>query len=211
VGISALSYPAVIQSAGDYNASVNTGVTELANRLNALHKRCPGEKVFLVGHSQGAHVIHRLLLRRDFANAEWVRQASLFADPARPVNVKSNSAGTYNALALTASQPLEANIPRSIRGKVKNVCSNYDIICNNPLEASLAFVMAGISTACDTHNGGYFGKPRSGCWSRPPLSSPAVREILAAAGLSEESFNQEMSVNRVTAEGQRLAKLAARA
>lgn len=210
VGISALSYPAVIQSAADYNASVDTGVNELAKRLSARHKACVDEKVFLVGHSQGAHVIHRLLLRDQFANAKWLRQASLFADPARPVNSKTNSAGTFNALAVTAGQPLESNIPRSARGKVKNICSKYDIICSNPLEPTLAFVMAGISTACDTHNGGYFGKPRPGCWSRPPLSTPAVREILAGVGLSEESFNQEMSANRVAAEGQRLASLAAK-
>jgi hypothetical protein len=209
VGISALSYPAVIQSAADYNASVETGVAELAKRLKARNKLCPNERVFLVGHSQGAHVIHRLLLRDEFAKAPWISQASLFADPARPLNAKTNSAGTFNALAVTAGQPLERNIPKTVRNKVKNVCSNYDIICSNPLEATLAFVMAGISTACDTHNGGYFGKPRSGCWSRPPLATPAVRDILTAVGLSEESFNNEMSVNRVAAEGQRLAKLAA--
>lgn len=210
VGISAVSYPAVIQSAADYNASVEAGVAELAKRLTARHKVCTNEKVFLVGHSQGAHVIHRLLLRDEFANAKWLQQASLFADPARPLNRKTNSAGTFNALAVTAGQPLERNIPKSARSKVKNVCSNYDIICSSPLEATLAFVMAGISTSCDTHNGGYFGRPRAGCWSRPPLSTPAVRDILATVGLSEESFTREMSVNKVEAEGKRLAKIAAR-
>ena len=207
VGLSAVDYPAVVQSAADYNASVNAGVAELAKQLRSRNKQCPQEQVFLVGHSQGAHVIHRLLLQGEFANAKWIRQATLVADPARPLDSRKRVGGTFNTLAMTAGQTAEKNIPKSARKKVKNICSTYDIICSTPLDATLAFALAGITTACDTHTNGYAGRPRAGCWSRPPLATPAVREILASAGLSEQSFNQEFSVNRVANEGKRLAQL----
>jgi len=207
VGLSAVDYPAVVQSAADYNASVNAGLAEVTKQLRSRNKQCPNEQVFLVGHSQGAHVIHRLLLQDEFANAKWIRQATLVADPARPVDSKKGVGGTFNTLALTAGQTAEKNIPKSARKKVKNICSTYDIICSTPLNATLAFALAGITTACDTHTNGYAGRPRAGCWSRPPLATPAVRDILASAGLSEQSFNQEFSVNRVANEGKRLAQL----
>jgi hypothetical protein len=207
VGLSAVDYPAVVQSAADYNASVTAGEVELAKQLRTRNQQCPNEQVFLIGHSQGAHVIHRLLLQDEFANSKWVRQATLVADPARPLDSKKGVGGTFNTLAFTAGQPPENTISKSARKKVKNICSSFDIICSTPLDATLAFALAGITTACDTHTNGYAGRPRSGCWSRPPLASPAVRDILATAGLSEQSFNKEFSVNRVANEGKRLAKL----
>jgi hypothetical protein len=207
VGLSAVDYPAVVQSAANYNASVTAGEVELAKQLRTRNKQCPNEQVFLIGHSQGAHVIHRLLLQDEFANAKWLQQATLVADPARPLDSKKGVGGTFNTLAFTAGQPPEKNIPKSARKKVKNICSSYDIICSTPLDATLAFALAGITTACDTHTNGYAGRPRSGCWSRPPLASPTVKEILATAGLSEQSFDKEFAVNRVADEGNRLAKL----
>lgn len=207
VGLSAVNYPAVVQSAADYNASVNAGVVELSKQLRQRHKRCPNEQVLLVGHSQGAHVIHRLLLDRQFAEADWIKQATLVADPARPLDMKKAAGGTYNTLAMAAGQSAEPNIPKGARKKVRNICSAYDIICSTPLDATLTFALAGVTTSCDTHNGGYFGRPRPGCWERPPLATQTVRALLQAAGLSQASFDTEFSVNRVDREGKRLAEL----
>ena len=78
--VAGVPYPARPGDDATYDADVSAGVGLVRDRIASLAEDCTHTRVVLVGYSQGAEVVHRLVV----AHPRLVRLAVLMGDPARP-------------------------------------------------------------------------------------------------------------------------------
>jgi hypothetical protein len=136
VKTTAVDYPATL---GNYQNSVRQGVTALAKDIQNTASTCPGTKIALSGHSQGAQVIGDALLgsARGFGNggpavdqaaASKVVAITLFGDPTftpkDPIDVNQNLRGRG-----TFSRGAGKTGP--IADIAKSFCNNGDTFCQS--------------------------------------------------------------------------------
>jgi len=126
--VSALFEPAV------YRDSVERGVSQLERGLS-MRAHCNNEKYILVGHSQGANVVHVFLARNKTFSNKLV-QAYLLADPAGS-DMAVDEAGRHVAtgpVGLLSDESGEKGLappfPGTIEPKVISYCALKDLVCD---------------------------------------------------------------------------------
>jgi len=104
VGAVNLVYPAasvdnLMSASAQYMASIATGINELRTFLLAQETLCPSQRIVLVGYSQGAMVIHNVLVSLASTNAaaiapQHIAAVLLVADPSRVPQARGTNLGT---------------------------------------------------------------------------------------------------------------------
>lgn len=134
----------------EYSNSVAWGVGQVLNKAKSIVQYCDSTQIFLMGYSQGAEVMQRVLASLNERERERVLAAVLVANPV--VSVSDQASLLYTGqleadagVAVNVMTPLTtkggwvggvragktANIPDDMAGRVIQVCSPGDEICNN--------------------------------------------------------------------------------
>jgi len=102
------------------------------------YRACPGERIVLAGYSQGAMVMHRVVLQLRQDHPETLNRIDgvvLIADGDRVRKTKTNLIGTAGLDGIgiqrwtsTASPP--ADITGSIASRTWSICAKWDIVCD---------------------------------------------------------------------------------
>ncbi|WP_148286275.1 cutinase family protein, partial [Curtobacterium sp. B8] len=137
--IESLDYPAtwsgVVGPA--YWNSVAAGVQALASEVNAVASRCSSTKLWLGGHSQGAHVVENTIAKRVFSQRAVAnfRGAVLAGDPTYKNSDKDDAPGngTDNGPLVAFHNNVSTWIKVNNKGKrvtlVRSWCFSNDIFC----------------------------------------------------------------------------------
>lgn len=153
---------------GDFNKSVEQGVSELSGRIASVNKSCPDTKFVLGGYSQGAVVIGRAIRKLPSSKIIY---AATFGDPYLylpegyglfPDACRNKNLSEYRIYAPdchTRSGLLGTNrpyVPSGYSGKVGLWCVRKDIFCsssfklNNPIGSHLSYKTDGIYSMAAT-------------------------------------------------------------
>lgn len=90
----ALSVEEAMKMDSKYPTSVKTGIDNGTPLVRETISSCPWSKIILMGYSQGAHVMHEIVMRLDRNERDHISSALLIADPIRyPKN--NNTFFTY--------------------------------------------------------------------------------------------------------------------
>ena len=113
---------------GEYDASVDKGVTALAARLDTAANVCPGTGIILVGYSQGAQVVKRTMADRP--PVDRIVSVVLLGDPTRDI--------LQSGLVRLGAPFIESEgslggfpIPDQIRPLTVDICAVDDSVCSN--------------------------------------------------------------------------------
>lgn len=79
----ALSVAEAMKMDSKYPTSVKTGVDSGTPLVKEAIASCPWSKIILMGYSQGAHVMHEIVMRLDRNERDHISSALLIADPIR--------------------------------------------------------------------------------------------------------------------------------
>ena len=164
----ALEYPAVSITDsfglslfnGDYQLSVDEGVTALTDQLDDLRTNCPSSAVVLVGYSQGAQVIK--LATSDRPPIDRIASIVLLADPIRDstqpgvVHIGSQQGeGALGTLTLSeATRPITVDVcavnDSTCTGEGLNFFAHIDGYDGAPA-AVMAQLLAGVESLVSRH------------------------------------------------------------
>lgn len=123
-----------------YWAGVEKGVTWVQRRVSAFRSACPTSSVALLGYSQGAVVMHRVLQRGvdDVPNRWWLGSAVLIADADRVAFDNTTNHGTADDSSTGMAQKagsFSGSSPDKLtpwsEGVVHSVCNEGDTFCSN--------------------------------------------------------------------------------
>lgn len=184
---------------GGLTIGVDNTITQLyqiQNGLRAGGSACAGPRIVLMGFSQGAMVMHRVLRQLapggSDANAELLSRiggALLIADgEKRPGDTSNlyprgvNPSGSYGvgqrfpSLSGTATTAL----PSSVRDRTFSACIPRDLVCDTPPSLSLNLIDAAVRV--NIHTQGYKGLAAavSGEYGAAPALANRVRTAIAA-------------------------------
>ncbi|GAA4445644.1 FG-GAP-like repeat-containing protein [Phytohabitans houttuyneae] len=142
IGFYSLVYPATKVNAwniisGEYWTSMEEGVTTLKQALEGVALGCPGQRVILIGYSQGAHVIHTALDRNlTAAQKSVIRAILLIADPAGRLDARYS-----HVLYQPTGEDLgpgtgggildHALINSEFHGRTQAICIYADLVCDD--------------------------------------------------------------------------------
>lgn len=157
-------YPATAPSAGfdAYRRSVDDGASRLVDWVTRTAAQCPKADLILIGHSQGAEVVHEGLVGLGTTSSRRkallaVEASLLLADPTRVVSDPSltylNVAGQArgNGILVGVDGP-PTKIPAQVKGDAITACHDQDDICSmDPSNDSSQ------PSAPDPHNAPYKG------------------------------------------------------
>jgi hypothetical protein len=147
-----LSPPVVLLGVTDYVgihlkpflASISNGVSSAEIQAKAAVTKCKNTRLVLAGYSQGAMVMHRMLLDWQATNSPLLSKVAavlLIADGDRVPGTGADQEGTSTADAsgiasymtstfhLSVGAP-DQDIPAAVAGQTVNVCDTRDIICD---------------------------------------------------------------------------------
>lgn len=133
----------ILHARRDYFNGISDGVTKLFADVNESLRTCGGtERIVLAGYSQGALVVHQVLIglaASPLARAS-IASVDLFADPwmyghtsTRRGDSDSNKNGIYQFVNSISSD----SIPTDYRGRTRSWCNENDPVCSFSL-ANLA-------------------------------------------------------------------------
>jgi len=110
---------------------IQSAATALAAHLSDRQRRCPAERLVLIGYSEGAAVIH-LTLQRSWAQ---VAAVVLAADILRVAGtsydaIVSPREGLLVPLLLGRWRPWSDVVPGAMESRVRSFCLPYDPICS---------------------------------------------------------------------------------
>jgi len=150
VGVEAVNYPATLQN---YSSSVATGDSAMESDIENALASCPGEKLILMGYSQGGQVVGDALAGgggADLKTAETagvpsaddasILAAIMFGDPRHVANQEPIDLGTGDAD--TGLFPPEADQSRAAFSNIlRSWCDTGDPFCasGNNLSAHLDY------------------------------------------------------------------------
>lgn len=108
-----------------YSAKLNAveeGIASLKNEVDTFRSRCPGSKVIISGHSQGAAIAHVYLSR----HGSGLRNAAavLYSDP------KQHDTGESNGLFWLGGYPIAGTDFNFGGVPTVSVCQTRDVICS---------------------------------------------------------------------------------
>jgi len=82
----------------------------MAQHIKQAVRECPGSRVFLVGYSQGAQIVHNALDETSSSDAEHISGIVVFGDP-------------YHAISVQAKP-----FPSNLQNKVLSIANHGDMI-----------------------------------------------------------------------------------
>lgn len=130
-----LDYPAISLAdsfglalfTGEYDRSVETGVTALTGELDRIRADCPSSRIVLIGYSQGAQVIKQTMASRP--PIDRIESVVLLGDPTR--DIVQSGLTRLGDLAIVNPGSLGAlTIADHIRPVSIDVCAVADSICS---------------------------------------------------------------------------------
>lgn len=127
------------------------GVQRVWNVMQDSVDRCPDEVIVLAGYSQGAGVMHRVLV--DFPSSSKVKAAVLIADPGRESGYApgTNHGSPRRQVGLLPAVGLSLDpIADIYRPRVIEYCKTFDPICDTGNANELAYNPGGL--AARVHN-----------------------------------------------------------
>jgi fibronectin type 3 domain-containing protein len=126
---------------GEYQNSVNTGVSWLTNQISLLISSCPTTKILLAGFSQGAQVTGNAYQALTSTQQSHIFGVFLLADPRRNGADGVVDRGTAQTRGNGAVRQPGASGPRPLfnaasAGKVLSYCRLGDPVCQGPFNFS---------------------------------------------------------------------------
>jgi hypothetical protein len=151
IGYSSLVYPAVgvldwgviLTDGGAYLDSVDQGEATLRSYLAWLTTYCPHTKSILIGYSQGAHVVHRVIdSGLSDAALDNIGGVLLIADPIGTgdsfyTHIIDPVTGADWGPVGSGGILLEDDISARIANRVIAICFNTDVVCNGGSSTSV--------------------------------------------------------------------------
>jgi hypothetical protein len=142
-----------------FQTSIAEGVTLAAAQVLAMHATCPTSRIVLSGYSQGAMVMHRVLLSlADEARTDVLAQISGVVLIADGDKVRDTAANHFGSADFTIAQGVQTalslgarDIPSSVASSTYDLCNARDIVCdfNSNL---LAYARGGVlASAVNVH------------------------------------------------------------
>jgi cutinase len=131
-----LLYPAVDADfyqfrSGAYAASVASGIARLNVQVAYFVRTCPSTKIFLIGYSQGAEIMHRGAAQLAPSVATHISGVALISDTLRNVNDPNTFDFQVGGLATNngafGGGPLFTN---GLGARVASFCNVSDWVCN---------------------------------------------------------------------------------
>jgi len=100
------------------------GVGALTRDVNAFRAHCPGTRLILVGHSQGAAIVHVYITRNPWLNG--LATGVLYSDPKQLGTGESQHLFAIGGYPVAGTDDFFNGVP------VTSLCHVRDTICNNP-------------------------------------------------------------------------------
>ncbi len=108
-----------VQYSGALN-DMQGGINALQGLVNQVRRDCPGTKITLAGHSQGAAIVHVYLTRFGLSNGNAV----LYADPKLHPTGESGFSFNLGGYPIGGTDDWFSGVP------TVSICFNNDVICN---------------------------------------------------------------------------------
>ena len=146
-----------------FTASINEGIATAFDELTIQAARCPSARFVLAGYSQGAMVMHQLLLRlsdnQDVGLLGRIADTVLIADGDKK---KATAAITFGTAGRNAQgvrsffSTGERDIPSGKASSTYDICDNNDIVCDFKLASIGKFQLA--SDIHSSYKNGFLGR-----------------------------------------------------
>lgn len=115
--------PGAVDLRVNYSGNLNDmqgGINALQNMVNDVRRACPGTKITLTGHSQGAAIVHVYLTRFGLSNGNAV----LYSDPKLHPTGEAAFSFQLGGYPIAGTDANFSGVP------TVSICYNNDVICN---------------------------------------------------------------------------------
>jgi hypothetical protein len=147
-GVTAVAYPYTTGLWWRIGGHMRSTTAALTAYLAGRHRRCPGERLLLVGQSEGAGIVHLALP----ALGSQLAGAVLVADPLRLASspydvIRSSNDGVLTHLLLGRAGgvgPPRDVVPAALTAAVRSYCLHADPVCDPSSETEVPGIRDGV-------------------------------------------------------------------
>jgi hypothetical protein len=147
-GVTTVAFPYTTGQWWRIGGHMRSAAAALTAYLAARHRRCPGERLLLVGTSEGAGIVHLALP----AVGPQLAAATLLADPLRLASspydvIRSSNDGVLTHLLLGrvgGVGPPHDVVPAALNAAVRSYCLHADPVCDPSSETEVPGIRDGV-------------------------------------------------------------------